>query len=260
MPRQRLGQHFLASAAWRERILRTLGLRADETWVEIGAGHGEMTQLLTGSGRRIIAIETDARLAAGLGERASAWPGVEVVGADALLVDFEALARDRFRVYGNLPYYITSPLLHRLFRHADAITSIHVVIQLEVALRIVAAPGRRDYGYLSVLCQYYSQPQIVFHVPPGAFRPPPRVTSALVRMQLPGERMALGLTDDASFLSFAQAGFGQKRKTLRNNLRLVAPAALVQAAIEVCGLSNNSRAEELTLRELADLYIRLHSA
>lgn len=219
-----------------------------------------MTQLLAGGGRRVIAIEADARLVAGLRERAAAWTGVEVVGADALSVDFAAVARERFRVYGNLPYYITSPLLHRLFRYAEEITSIHVVIQLEVALRIVAPPGRRDFGYLSVLCQYYSRPQIIFRIPAGAFRPPPRVTSALIEMQLPGERTSLGITDDASFLSFAQGCFGQKRKTLRNNLRSVGPALLVEAVIEACGLRNNARAEELTLREFADLYAQLRGA
>jgi 16S rRNA (adenine1518-N6/adenine1519-N6)-dimethyltransferase len=259
MARQRLGQHFLASNAWRERIVGTLGLREGQVWIEIGAGHGEMTQLLAGGGRRVIAIERDARLAAGLRERAAAWPKVEVVVADALSVDFQIAGR-RFRVYGNLPFYITSPLLHRLFRHADAITSIHVVVQLEVALRIVAPPGRRDYGYLSVLCQYYSRPQIIFRIPAGAFQPPPSVTSALVQMDYPGEREALGIADGASFLRFVQVCFGQKRKTLRNNLRSVAPMTFVEAAIEERGLRNSARAEELTLSDFADLYTRLRGA
>jgi 16S rRNA (adenine1518-N6/adenine1519-N6)-dimethyltransferase len=172
MARQRLGQHFLGDAGWRRRILETLPRHAGETWVEIGAGHGEMTEVLAGDGRRVIAIETDAQLAERLRERVSGepadWPGVEVVSADVLHADLGKLAGGRFRVYGNLPYYITSPILHHLFRWADRIDSIHIVIQLEVAARIAARSGRREYGYLSAACQFYAKPEIVMRIPPAA--------------------------------------------------------------------------------------------
>jgi len=257
-----MGQHFLAGPGWRKRILETLPLGADDVWLEIGAGHGEMTSLLAGGGRRVIAIEADARLTAGLRERATReeWAGVEIIPGDALALDLEKLAGGRFRVYGNLPYYITSPILHRLFGAAGQIASIHIVIQLEVAARLVARPGRRDYGYLSVACQFYAQPEILLRIPPGAFRPPPRVSSALVGMALPGARISLGIADERRFLEFVQMCFGQKRKTLRNNLRGIASDESVKEAFDQCTLRPDARAEQLSLAQFAGLFARLDSA
>jgi len=265
MTRQRLGQHFLAVSNWQRRIAETLPLRAGETWVEIGPGHGEMTSLLAGDGRRVVAIETDGRLAERLRERVGGdshrdggLAGVEVVRADVLQVDFAKVvgeaASSQFRVYGNLPYYITSPILHHLFRWADRILSIHIVVQFEVAARIVASPRRRDYGYLSVMCRFYAKPEIVLRIPPGAFRPPPRVTSALVKMMLPGERAALGIADEQRFLEFVQLCFSQKRKTLRNNLRSRASDDRIHAVLAACGLPADARAEQLTLSQFAALF------
>jgi 16S rRNA (adenine1518-N6/adenine1519-N6)-dimethyltransferase len=257
MTRQKLGQHFLSDPGWRRRIFETLPRDSGDVWVEIGAGHGEMTELLAADGRRVIAIETDTRLAEGLRERARDWPGVEVISGDVLSLDLAKLVAGKFRVYGNLPYYITSPILHRLFGCARQISSIHIVIQFEVAERIASPPGRKAYGYLSAACQFYTQPQIVLRIPPGAFRPPPRVTSALVRMTLPGERASLGITDDTPFLDFLKTCFGQKRKTLRNNLRAIASDARIHEALAACGLRPDARAEQLTLGEFAALFKRI---
>ncbi len=261
MARQRMGQHFLASLAWRKKILETLPRAANETWIEIGAGHGEMTQLLAEPGRRLIAIEADSRLAESLKAHVSSdperWPGVEVVAGDVLQLDLRSLAGSTFRVYGNLPYYITSPILFQLFGYADQITSIHTVVQWEVATRIVARPGRREYGYLSAVCRFYTQPELVLRVPPAAFRPPPRVTSALVCMTLPGERATLAVSDEKRLLDFVQTCFVQKRKTLRNNLRAIAPDARIQAALIAAGLRPDVRAEQLSLAQFAALFVNL---
>jgi 16S rRNA (adenine1518-N6/adenine1519-N6)-dimethyltransferase len=254
MARQRLGQHFLGDSGWRKRIFETLPRDAAETWVEIGAGHGEMTELLAADGRRVIAIETDPPLARRLRERARDWPGVEIVEGDVLSLDVGRLGGARFRIYGNLPYYITSPILHRLFECADQIASIHIVIQLEVAARIAARPGRRDYGYLSTVCQFYAHPEIVLRIPPGAFRPPPRVTSALVQMTLPGESASLGIADEKRFLEFVGTCFGHKRKTLRNNLRAIASDERIHEALAAGGLRQDARAEQLSLAQFAALF------
>jgi len=258
MARQRLGQHFLANLSWRKKILETLPRGANETWIEIGAGHGEMTELLASPGRRVIAVEADPQLAENLKARVrddpEKWLGVEVVSADVLKLDLGALAGGRFRVYGNLPYYITSPILHRLFGFADRIESIHVVVQWEVAARIAARPGRREYGYLSAACRFYTQPEIVLRIPPGAFRPPPRVMSALVRMDLPGERAALAVSDEKRFLEFVQTCFAQKRKTLRNNLRAVASDDRIAAALADARLRLDARAEQISLSQFAALF------
>lgn len=261
MARQRLGQHFLADSAWRNRILQTLPRDEYETWLEIGAGHGEMTRLLAAPGRRVIAIEMDERLAQRLRDTVAAhqgeWPGVEVIAGDVLTLEMPKLAGCEFRVYGNLPYYITSPILMALFRCADRIRSIHLVIQLEVAARIVAKPGSRAYGYLSAVCQFYTRPEILLHIPPGAFRPPPKVASALVRMNLPGERAALGVSDEARFLKFVGMCFGQKRKTLRNNLRAFTDGTRIEPALAGCGLRPDARAEQLSLAQFAALFAKL---
>ena len=262
MARQRLGQHFLGDIGWRKRILATLPLAANDAWFEIGPGHGEMTQFLAGEGRRVIAIEADPKLAEGL--RASVdtdpgqWAGVEVVSGDVLATDFGSLApAGTFHVYGNLPYYITSPILHHLFRWAGQISSIHIVIQLEVAQRIAANPGVRDYGYLSALCQFYAEPRIALRIPPGAFRPPPQVKSALVSMTLPGERANLNVGDETRFLVFVQNCFGQKRKTLRNNLLGIAGDNNIHEALAATGLRPDARAEQVTLAQFASLFARL---
>jgi 16S rRNA (adenine1518-N6/adenine1519-N6)-dimethyltransferase len=144
-----------------------------------------------------------------------------------------------------------------LFDCAGRILSIHIVIQLEVAERIAARPGRREYGYLSALCQFYAKPEIALRIPPGAFRPPPRVKSALVRMTVPGERASLNISDEKRFLEFVQRCFGQKRKTLRNNLRSLASDQKIHHAIEDCGLRPDARAEQLTLAQFAALFASL---
>ena len=261
-----MGQHFLGDSSWQQRILQTLPLCPNDVWVEIGAGHGEMTQLLAADGRRVIAIEGDPPLAESLRENVQAhparWAGIEVVFGDILAIDILPLAAGRFRVYGNLPYYITSPILHRLFGCADRIASIHIVIQLEVAERIAAQPGSRSYGYLSVVCQFYTKPEIVLRLPPGAFRPPPKVTSALVQMTLPGERDSVGIAaaDEKRFLEFIQLCFGQKRKTLRNNLRPIISDEHIQKALAANAIRPDARAEQLTIAQFAALFAQLRQS
>src|SRR5260221_4335243 len=206
MARQMLGQHFLSNGEWREKIARAIrvskhGMETpanpaapDYCWIEIGAGHGEMTEYLVRSGVPVYAVELDPSLIGQLQRLASKHPNLTIVPGDALEVDLPGLARGRrIRLYGNLPYYITSPILHRFFSIADLIDEIHIVIQLEVALRLAAHPGTRDYGYLSVLTQYFSKPSIALEIPPAAFRPPPEVGSALVSLKLPGEKAYLGI-------------------------------------------------------------------
>ena len=253
MSRQKLGQHFLSSVTWRQRIAQTLPSDATATWIEIGAGHGEMTELLAARARRIVAIETDRALASALRSRFAAQPNIEIVESDILSVNLNALTSGHFHVYGNLPYYITSPILAHLFRFTAQIESIHVVIQLEVAQRIVATPGHREYAYLSALCQYFTRPEIVLRILPGAFRPPPKVHSALVAMHLPGERARLNIENDLAFLEFLQHSFAQKRKTLRNNLKSIFTDEKIAAALAACKLTSNSRAEELSLVQFAQL-------
>lgn len=268
MPRQRLGQHFLADLDWREQIARAIRVSANSTlplpaddryaWIEIGAGHGEMTRELVASGGPVTAIELDASLAAGLRRLSKQFPGLSVVHDDILKTDFARLARGRrIRLYGSLPYYITSPILHHLFRFASLIDEMHFVIQTEVAARLAAAPGTRDYGYLSVVTQFYTRPEIVFEIPREAFQPPPDVTSALITLRLPGERAKLGLKDEAGFLNFVKLAFSQKRKTLVNNLRSRVKPERVRLALASLSLRLDARSEQLAVAQLAALHAGL---
>src|SRR5215510_12059680 len=204
MARQRLGQHFLADLAWREEIARAIRVSPHSIvpsspaqdlsycWIEIGAGHGEMTEHLAGTGTPVYAVEVDPPLISRLQQLSTKYANLTVQPGDVLRTDLAAMAAGRrIKLYGNLPYYITSPILHHFFKSAASIDEIHIVIQLEVAFRLVARPFSRDYGYLSVLTQYFSRPAIALKLPPGAFQPPPEVGSALVSMKLPGENAEL---------------------------------------------------------------------
>jgi len=253
MSPEKLGQHFLTDASWQERIARAVRIDGG-VWVEIGAGHGEMTTRLAQRASKVFAIELDRRLAERLREAVAPCRNVEIVESDVMAVDLERLTGgERFSIYGNLPYYITSPILHRLFEHAERIAAIHIVIQLEVAVRIVAQPGRRDYGYLSVVSQWFSQPEIVFQIPPGAFRPPPKVASALVTFRLPGARAINSVEKENAFLDFVKGCFAHKRKTLRNNLR-AGLGTRTADVLKEAGLSPDARAEQLTVSQFAALF------
>ena len=253
MSPEKLGQHFLTDASWQERIARAVRID-DGLWVEIGAGHGEMTMRLAQRASKVFAIELDSRLAKRLREVTAPCKNVEVVEGDVMAVDLEKMTGgERFSVYGNLPYYITSPILHRLFEHAERIAAIHIVIQFEVAVRIVAQPGRRDYWYLSVVSQWFSRPEIAFRIPPGAFRPPPKVASALVSFRMPGARAKNSVADESAFLDFVKECFAQKRKTLRNNLRSRL-GNRVDEVLREAGLTADARAEQLTVPQFAKLF------
>jgi 16S rRNA (adenine1518-N6/adenine1519-N6)-dimethyltransferase len=250
---QKLGQHFLTDAAWRERIARAIRVDGG-VWVEIGAGHGEMTALLATRARKVIAVELDRRLAARLREVVSDFGNVEIIEGDVLALDLGKLVQaENFSVYGNLPYYITSPILRRLFDYADRTAAIHVAVQLEVARRIVAQPGCRDYGYLSVLAQWYSRPELALRIPPGAFRPRPKVASALVSLRLPGARASVHVADEHEFLDFIKECFAQKRKMLRNNLRARLRRRTEQI-IREAGLKPEVRAEQLSIPQFAEVF------
>jgi len=267
MARQRLGQHFLADPGWREEIARAIRVSPQSIaptppndvqgscWLEIGAGHGEMTEHLASTGAPVYAIEIDPQFVSRLQGLAQRFPNLTIVPGDILEIDLAQFAAGRkLHIYGNLPYYITSPILQRLFAAAEFIEEIHVVIQEEVALRLVAAPGTRDYGYLSVLTQYFARPELVLKIPRSAFSPPPEVGSALVTLRFPGERAKLPQLDRARFLDFVKLCFSQKRKTLVNNLKPRFKPEAVRDALQTRKIRQDARAEQLSVADLAALF------
>ncbi|HEU4460397.1 MAG TPA: 16S rRNA (adenine(1518)-N(6)/adenine(1519)-N(6))-dimethyltransferase RsmA [Methylibium sp.] len=214
VPRKRFGQHFLTDAGVLDRIVDAIDPRPGEALVEIGPGLGALTVPLLERCERLTVIELDRNLAARLRRRA----GLEVIEADVLKVDFEALARERaqpLRIVGNLPYNISSPILFHLLPLAEAVTDQHFMLQKEVVERMAAAPGGKDYGRLSVMLQWRYDIESVLDVPPEAFEPPPRVESAVVRMQ----PLTQAATLDATLLeALVATAFSQRRKLLRHTL------------------------------------------
>jgi len=255
--RPQLGQHFLTSEAFRRRVAAALPVRSDDLAVEIGPGRGAITSLVAARAAHVVAVEVDAGLAEILREKFAADPHIEIVTADILQIDFGDLCRrhghERCFVFGNLPYYITSPILHHLMAAAACISGLAFVVQREVAERIVAPPGSRAYGYLSVLMQCHAKPKIAFNIPPGAFSPPPAVHSALVAFEMieGGEPSDERRRD---FLEFVKLSFARKRKTLVNNLAPVYAPERIHAVFHRLGLGHNVRAEELSVAKLRGLF------
>ena len=256
--RPRLGQHFLRNPALLDRIARRVAAAAagSDLVVEIGAGPGALTRRLLAAGLRVVAIEVDSRLAAALRARHEGDPGLEVIESDVLQVDLAALIAARSPrpavVAGNLPYYITSPIVRRVFDAVERVSEAVLLVQKDVALRIAAGAGSRDYGFLSVLCQAYSRPELLFTVPPGAFEPPPKVVSAVVRLPIEPRWRRWGVADPRAFLEFVQLCFRHKRKTLGNNLAGVFGRERLAAVAE-----GRLRGEQLSPERLAELWLRL---
>jgi 16S rRNA (adenine1518-N6/adenine1519-N6)-dimethyltransferase len=262
--RPKLGQHFLHDQRFRTRILEALPLDPGEVVFEIGPGRGAMTALLAEHARKVIAIEVDSALAQELQENFREEPRVKIIRADVLRIDFAALCQQegiaQGFVFGNLPYYIISPILHHLYAQRDSIRAMGLLMQREVAERLTAEPGSRDYGYLTVATQICSQPQIALAVPPGAFSPAPKVQSALVTFRMKAKFELWPKSACEEFLEFVKHCFAQKRKNLLNNLSGVYPRSRVMQALEESGKPAHWRAEQLSLEELAGVFEKLTGA
>lgn len=250
MARKRFGQHFLHEKGIIERIVSTLAPDQQDRLVEIGPGEGALTEPLLDRVDRLSVIEIDRDLIARLHSRAATDSRLEVIEADALRIDYAALAERRggpLRLVGNLPYNISSPLLFTLLAQPDAVTDMHFMLQKEVVERMTAEPGSRDYSRLSVTVAARARAEYLFDVAPGAFRPPPRVMSAVVR--LTPRAPDFTINDPALFDRLVTAAFTQRRKTLRNALRNY----LSTEAIERCGISATLRPERLHAADFARL-------
>jgi 16S rRNA (adenine1518-N6/adenine1519-N6)-dimethyltransferase len=255
-----LGQNFLVDHAASRAIVDALGDVSTTTVIEIGPGHGALTSLLASRCHRLIALEIDPQLAE---ENRAAFhdtPNVTILQADILHADIAALIHpaEKASVIGNLPYYITSDILLKLFASHAHLNRAVLMLQREVAERIAAAPGSRDYGLLSATTQLYASVDLLFTLPPSAFSPPPDVHSSVVRLHFAPRFAELNLPNDSAaleFQHFLRACFQQKRKTLRNNLRAAghSPDA-IEAAANSTNLDLNSRAEALGLKETAALF------
>jgi 16S rRNA (adenine1518-N6/adenine1519-N6)-dimethyltransferase len=260
-PRRRaLGQHFLADPAVAARIVAAVGPTAADLVCEIGAGHGVLTRPLAADAGRLVALEIDPALQARLTAGFASVPHVTVVRADARIFAYEALATPgpgpggRVLVVGNLPYSASKVILARLLAARSALTGAILMVQREVGERLVARPGGRDYGALSVLWQTWADLVLREVVPASAFRPPPAVESALVGVTFrPAPRIPV--PDPVGFAAVVRAAFAHRRKTLVNSLRRARPEppAAIEGALAAAGIEGTRRAETLTLEEFARL-------
>jgi 16S rRNA (adenine1518-N6/adenine1519-N6)-dimethyltransferase len=251
-PRKRLGQSFLEDMNIVRRIVELAEPAADQTIVEIGAGLGFMTEELAKRAGRVIAIEVDPRLAAVLRERFTGQDRVEVLEKDVLKYDFSsACPGARIKVVGNIPYHISSPILFRLLDFRRSISSMLLMFQKELADRIAAPPGTKNYGVPSVLVARYTMTTCELAVPPTCFYPVPDVVSSVLRIVV---RQEPNLPDEAPFAKIVRAAFAQRRKTLWNNLRRIGLSeAGVAMVFEGSGIDRTRRAETLLVEEFSRL-------
>ncbi|MDR3762460.1 MAG: 16S rRNA (adenine(1518)-N(6)/adenine(1519)-N(6))-dimethyltransferase RsmA [Acidobacteriota bacterium] len=263
----KLGQNFLVDQDAMQRIVDALGDISATTVVEIGPGEAALTELLARRAGRLIAVELDRVLAASLRMKFAPLTNVEILEADILAVDLRTVLgqtpgplRDlrptglfKAHVVGNLPYYITSDILLKLFTAAPRINLLVAMVQKEVADRVAAAPGSRDYGLLSATAQMYGRAEKLFELGPESFDPPPTVKSAVFRMSM-APRFDELQVDEAGFIAFLKIMFAQKRKTVSNNLKLAYPKNVVAAALQAAEIVPATRAEAIPLEEMARLY------
>ena len=248
-----LGQHFLHERGIVARIVQAVDPQPGDALVEIGPGQGAITFPLLDRHGALTAIEFDRDLLAPLADAARAHGVLRIIPGDVLHVDFTALAAElapdgRIRLVGNLPYNLSSPILFHALDHAAAIADMHFMLQKEVVDRMAAPPGSKVYGRLSVMLQAWCAVTALFDVPPGAFRPPPKVDSAVVRL-VPRNPATVGIDDPARFAAIVRAAFGQRRKTLRNALSGACDAAQLTAA----GIDPGARAEQLAVADFVRL-------
>jgi 16S rRNA (adenine1518-N6/adenine1519-N6)-dimethyltransferase len=256
--RRALGQHFLRDAGMARAIVDLVAPTAADLVLEIGPGEGALTDQLVRRAGRVIALEVDRVLIESLRRR---LPALELVEADARTWDYGALARPpggRVLVVGNLPYSVGKPILQALVEARTTIDQMALMLQLEVAERVAATPGGKTYGSLSVLTQLYCDTRLALRVPPGAFRPPPKVDSAVLHLRpLAAPRVAVA--DEARFHAVVRAAFAQRRKTLANAVAagLGLSVAAVREAAGGAGIDPGRRAETLDIKEFAELASRL---
>ena len=254
---KRFGQNFLIDAHVVNKIVAAADITKDDIVLEIGPGIGSMTQYLAEAAGHVYAVEIDKNLLPVLDETLSEYDNVTVVNNDILKVDIRELVSDReVKVVANLPYYITTPIIMGLFENHIPASSITVMVQKEVAMRMQAGPGSKDYGALSLAVQYYAKPYIVANVPPNCFMPRPNVGSAVIRLTK-HEKPPVEVEDEALMFRLIRASFNQRRKTLQNGIHNAANLSFskeqVVDALNALGLPESVRGEALTLEQFAAL-------
>lgn len=263
---KRFGQNFLIDSHVLEKIILEAGITKDDFVLEIGPGIGTMTQYLAEAGREVAAVEVDPALIPVLEDTLKEWDNVTVIQGDILKTDIYSLVQEKnqgnpVKIVANLPYYITTPIIMRIFESKVPVESVTIMVQKEVAQRMQAGPGTKDYGALSLAVQYYSFPEIVANVPPNCFMPRPNVGSAVIRLQR-FQKPPVEVKEEKFMFSLIRASFNQRRKTLANSVKNSPEFSFdredVENALKECGIPVNIRGEALTLQQFANLSDKLY--
>ena len=251
---KKLGQNFLIKRGIVDEIVHAAELTPGEPVLEVGPGIGTLTQGLAQSGADVTAIELDRRLLEVLDTTLASYDNVRIVHGDVLKLDVATIMNHKpFKVVANLPYYITTPIIMSLLESKLPIERLVVMVQKEVALRMVAQPGTKDYGALSVAVQYYTEPDIVLDVPPKSFLPAPAVTSSVIRCVL-RDKPPVDVIDEKLFFHVVKAGFAQRRKTFANTMKTTGLSKdRIEELLEKANIDGQRRGETFTLQEFADV-------
>jgi 16S rRNA (adenine1518-N6/adenine1519-N6)-dimethyltransferase len=254
-PKKSLGQNFLVDKNILNKIISSCGFNNCDTILEIGAGRGELTGLLAQRAKKLFAVEIDADLYLLLKEKFKDQPNAEIIHQDILKFDFKKkFKKEKIKVVGNIPYYISSPIIEHLFKYRDKIGSIYLTVQKEFARRVVAHSGSKDYGSFSCFVQYYSEPKILFYISKGCFYPAPKVDSAFLRLEV-RKKPILSAAKEKILFRITRAAFNQRRKTLRNSLKGVITRQKLDKFFAKFAIDSNIRPEQLSLQDFANLAV-----
>jgi 16S rRNA (adenine1518-N6/adenine1519-N6)-dimethyltransferase len=255
-PKKSLGQNFLQDPNIRRKIVSCCEFSGNDTVIEIGPGQAAMTALIAPIVKRLYAVELDTVLAGMLEEQFKDDPRVSIINQDFLKCDIEGLLakspRTKVKVFGNIPYYITSPIIERLFEYRSHISNIYLTVQKEFGQRIVAEPGSEHYGSFSCFVQYYTQPRIEFLIKRTCFYPAPKVDSCFLSLSMRPEP-AVSVKSEQLLFKIIRTSFQQRRKTLRNSLKGLIPAEKMDSYFEKYGVNPKARSETLSLQDFANL-------
>lgn len=254
-PKKRLGQNFLTDKNIQAKLISAYELQKSEHVLEIGAGYGGLTNLILSSAGFVYALEIDPELCRILRDESKNYPNIKIINEDILkfnLRRYFGKLKDKIKVVGNIPYYITTPIIEHLFSYRDNIGTIFITVQKEFAERAAVSSGSKKYGSLSCFVQYYAEPKILFPIKKNSFLPRPKVDSCLIRLKI-RDTPAVKVRDEQLFFKIIRAAFNQKRKTLRNSLAGILTAGQLSLFFESHDIDRNIRPEDLSLPDFANL-------
>jgi 16S rRNA (adenine1518-N6/adenine1519-N6)-dimethyltransferase len=254
-PKKSLGQNFLADQNIRNKIIGALDLQPADIVLEIGSGKGELTELISRRVRKIYALEIDRRLYPALSGFFAGRENVQIINQDILKFDLSEFIkhnkiRGKLKVFGNIPYYISSPIIEHLLKFRAYLNVIYITTQKEFAARVAASPGTKDYGSFSCFVQYYALPEILFQISRNCFKPSPKVDSSFLELKI-RESPAVCVKDEGLFFRIIRSAFNQRRKTLRNSLSDLISEEALNKFFKASGIDNKVRPERLSLNDFA---------